>query len=317
MSTATLERPVVIAPPGLPRREWLAVRRSGIGGSDVAGILGMSRFTSPLGVYLDKLGEIDDDGASEAAEWGNRLEPVIAAKFAECHSELDVRPSPGVLAHPDRRWQIVNVDRLLSPRPSAVGNGEVDGVLEVKTANQWLNAEWDGEAGQVPAAALLQVHHEMAVTGASYAWLAALVGGQRFVQCRVERDEEMVERLAEIEGAFWQRVLDRNPPPIDGSKATSDLLGRLYEVDPDSVVVLDPTEFLPLRHAYTEAKAAKKAAEERSTAAENALKALLGPKEVGVLDGEPVVTWKSIERAGYEVAPTTYRRLYVPKARIR
>jgi len=311
MSTATLTRPVVIAPPDLSRPEWLAVRRRGIGGSDVAGILGMSRFTSPLGVYLDKLGEIEDDGASEAAEWGNLLEPVIAAKFAREHpTDLDVRPSPGVLAHPDRPWQIVNVDRLLAPDVDA----EPDGVLEVKTANQWLAGDWDPDAEQIPAPALLQVHHEMAVTGATYAWLAALIGGQHFVQFRVDRDEEMVERLAELEGRFWHdHVLARVPPPIDGSTATSDLLGRLYDVEPEAIAVLDPAEFLPLRNAYREAKTAEKAAEEHATAIANQLKALLGPKEIGVLDGQPVVTWKSINRAGYTVAPTTFRKLHLPK----
>jgi len=305
----------VIAPPLLPDRSnirsWLAARRTGITGTDVAAILGMSSYKSALGVYLDKLGEIEDDGASEAAEWGLRLEPAIAEKFQASHSELSVLPSPGVLANRDRRWQVVNVDRLAiragEPRPR---------VVEIKTSNQWLSGEWDHEAELAPASALLQTHHEMAVTGANRAHLVALIGGQHYVEFLIDRDEEMVERLAEVEGKFWHdHVLARVPPPIDGSKVTSDLLGRLYEVEPESVAVLDPAEFLPLRDAYREAKAAEKAAAERTTAVANQLKALLGPKEIGVLDGQPVVTWKSIDRSGFTVAPTTFRKLHLPKDR--
>lgn len=298
----------VIAPAGQPRTEWLAARRRGIGGSDLPGILGMSRYASPFGVYLDKIGELEDDDESEAAEWGRRLEPVVAAKFADSHPELTVLPSPGILANRDRPWQLVNVDGLI------VDPGQdVAAVLEVKTANQWLGHEWDDTAGEVPAAALLQGHHELAVTGCPYVILAALVGGQRYVEVRVQRDEEMIERLIAIEAEFWDRVVRRDPPPLDGSKVTTDLLGRLYDVDPDSVRVLDPEEIEPLLDQRAFAKAACKHADEDLARIDNQIKALLGEKEIGVVGGEPIVTWKLQTRAGYTVAPTSFRKLHVPK----
>jgi len=37
----------------LPREQWLALRKKGIGGSDAAGVMGMSPWSSPLSVWAD------------------------------------------------------------------------------------------------------------------------------------------------------------------------------------------------------------------------------------------------------------------------
>ena len=108
---------VVVAPPGLDREQWLTVRRTGIGGSEVAGILGMDKHTSSLEVYLDKVGELPLDrprnpDLEEAAFWGLAHEPTIARVFAE-RSGLRVVEGPGTLAHIERRWMLANVDRFV------------------------------------------------------------------------------------------------------------------------------------------------------------------------------------------------------------
>lgn len=310
MTTATASRPVVIAPADLPREEWLVARRRGIGGSDVAAILGMDPRRSPLHVYYDKLGQLPDEDAGEAAEWGVLLEDVVARQFGRL-TGLDVRPSPGILGHPERSWQIANIDRLLAPAPDA----EPDSLLEVKTASAFLDDQWDrgGDPEQVPDRAALQVHHYLAVTGFARAHVAVLIGGQRYRSYLIERDDEFIETLSTLEAEFWQQVVDRRPPRADGSKATTELLGHLYDVEPDLVRVLDPAEVEPLLIARAEAKEAEKTAKHRADEAENALRQMLGEAEVGVIDGRPVVTWKSCERAGYTVAPTTYRKFHLPK----
>jgi putative phage-type endonuclease len=65
----------------MTRDEWLAARRTGIGGSDIAAILGLSPWRTPLDVYRDKV-----DGAeqpeTEAMRWGRLLEDVIAREYA-------------------------------------------------------------------------------------------------------------------------------------------------------------------------------------------------------------------------------------------
>ena len=61
--------------------DWLEIRKKGIGGSDVAGILGVSHWASPLTVYLDKVGETQKKETSEKMEIGTELEPYLREKF--------------------------------------------------------------------------------------------------------------------------------------------------------------------------------------------------------------------------------------------
>src|SRR5688500_13923968 len=164
---------------------------------------------------------------------------------------------------------------------------------------------------------MVQTLHYLAVTGLAFAYVAVLIGGQRLEYRRIERDEEAIGHLNAIEAEFWQRVLDRRPPPPDGSVATGDLLARLYDVEVDKVAVLPP-EALDLLGARAQAKADVKAAEERARLAENQLKALLGDAELGVLDGDVICTWREIPAA--PVAATTrkaHRRFHVPKGALR
>jgi putative phage-type endonuclease len=312
--------PVKLAPHGLPRNQWLGVRKRGIGGSDVGGILGLDPRNSPLSVYMDKRGELPDDDSGEAAEWGNLLEPVVAAKWAGDH-HMHVW-SPGVLAHPDRPWQIANPDRLFLDPQQAVGpdkpvweKGEAPtGLLEVKTTNQYLDSDWDPDADRMPDRARLQVQHYLDVTGLRLAHVACLVGGQQLKVFVETYDAELAEMLRDACDRFWHdNVLAGRPPAVDGSQATADLLGRLYDVPVEDVTVLDPAEIGPLVREREAAKAELKTAEARVRLAENRLKDLLGNHQVGVVDGAPVVTWKQQERAGYEVGPTTFRALRIPK----
>src|SRR5690606_17643309 len=76
---------------------------------------------------------------------------------------------------------------------------------------------------------IVQVQHYMAVTGAKAWWLAVLIGGQRFVHKRIERDDELIQQLIEIERDFWENhVLANVPPELDGSPASTELVKRMY-----------------------------------------------------------------------------------------
>jgi putative phage-type endonuclease len=304
--------PVALAPHGLPRKQWLGTRKRGIGGSDVGGILGLDPRNSPLSVYMDKRGELPDDDAGEAAEWGNLLEPVVAQKWADDRDKY--LWSPGVLAHAERPWDLANPDRLYDSVPFTVGDGRPEGGLEVKTANQYLGDDWDPDSDRMPARARLQVQHYLGVTGLDTFDVAALIGGQCLRVFTERRDDELIAMVQTATERFWHdHVLPGVPPPIDGSQATTDLLGRLYEVPTEDIAVLDPAEVRPLLLARVDAKAAVKAAEEHERLIDNQLKALLGERQVGVVDGQTVLTWKQQHRAGFEVAPTSFRVLRVPK----
>ncbi|MEV0438987.1 lambda-exonuclease family protein [Streptomyces spectabilis] len=277
-----------MAPTGLDREEWLTARRAGVGGSDVAAILGMHKHTSPREVYLDKRGELPLDRPSdpdlvEAAFWGHQHEPTIARVFSE-RTGLAIVEGPGTLAHVEHRWMLANVDRYVLDE-----QGQPSSLLEIKTRSAYQLDEW---LAGVPDGPALQTHWYLAVTGYPHAHVAALLGGNRLLIHRVERDEGLVEHLVDLVGAFWQGVLDGTPPPVDGSEATEDLLGHLYEVKADAVTVADSAEVLPLLERRRELTAREQRVADELREVDNRLKVIAGEAEVVKVQGAVAFTWK-------------------------
>lgn len=301
----------------LDRATWLQLRRAGIGGSDAAVITGHSPYKTPLALYYEKTGELDDTEAGEAAAWGNRLEPVVADTFAE-ETGLYVVEHKVLFRHTTHHWMLGNVDRF-------VIEDDAVAVLEVKTTGAHMAEEWADD--QVPVRHQLQVQHYLGVCGLSHAYVAALIGGQRMLTRRIERDDEAIAWLIELEAQFWQRVVDRRPPPADGHEATSEAIkARFADVDAEPVDLPAETELLIRR--YQAAKAEQKTVKERVDELGNHLKLLLGEHQVGLIDGQPAVTWKqsstssidadALRAAHPDIAEQftrrgTTRRLNIPK----
>ena len=66
-------------------QEELLKRRTGIGASEAAAALGLSRYKSPFQLYLEKTGEIDTGGGPELAVQtrGKRFEPILRVMYEE------------------------------------------------------------------------------------------------------------------------------------------------------------------------------------------------------------------------------------------
>ena len=267
----------------MEREIWLQFRRKGIGGSDAAAIAGLSKWKSPVVVYLEKVGQApDDDLQSDAAYFGTVLEDVVAQEFSR-RTGLKVRRCNQMLQHPDYPFMLANVDRLIV--------GDKAG-LECKTASEYLKGEWEGE--EIPAQYLLQCQHYMAVTGYNAWWIAVLIGGNKFVYKKVDRDEEIIQYLIQLESDFWNNhVVPQVPPMMDGSEASTTLLKTMYSVgELDSETEL-PMEADSLIEQLQHAKLDEKAATERVTELENRLKSMLGDHETG-LTSNHIVTWKTV-----------------------
>ncbi len=270
---------------GMEREEWLSHRRFGIGGSDAAAIAGLNPWRSPVQVYMEKTGQVPaEEVTSEAAYWGTRLEDLVAREFTR-RACIRAQRCNAILQHPEHPFMIANIDRRI------VGSDEGPGVLECKTASAYAREDWAED--KVPPYHLIQVQHYLAVTGYSYGYIAVLLGGREFRHARIDRDEELIAHLIEIEEEFWQRVESHNPPPFDGSEASGELLKRMYpEADPELIIDL-PAEASLLVTEHEVAKAEEKAAGERAEAAANRLKALMAEASLGRID-DRIVAWKSI-----------------------
>lgn len=213
-------------------KQWVEARKNGVGGSDVASIMGLNKYSSPLNVWLIKTGreESPDLSGKEAVEWGNRLEDVVADKFADEHPELKVYRRNATLVSIERPWAFANLDRWVTD-----GHGNV-GILEVKTVGMRRAADWDDG---VPLYYLTQVNHYMSVTGYQHAWVAVLIGGQEFREYYIERDEEDIATINNYVDTFWHDFVETDTAPA--------LIGN----DPEANAILhqheDPSnEFIPM-----------------------------------------------------------------------
>ncbi len=68
----------------------------------------------------------------------------------------------------------------------------------------------------------------MAVTGYKGAYIAALIGGNTFRWRFIERDEELIAMLIQLEADFWEYVKSETPPPLDGSEAAAKFLAERF-----------------------------------------------------------------------------------------
>ncbi len=261
--------------------QWIEERRKGIGGSDAAAVAGLSRYRTPIQVYMEKLGLVDPPEENEAMYWGKKLEDLVAEEFS-VRTGLKVRRKNAILKHPKYPWMLANVDRLIVGR---------DEGLECKTAGAYKAGEWEGD--EIPWEYAIQCYHYMAVTGYSAWWIAVLIGGNRFVYKRIDRDEEIIANLIKIEADFWQNhVLKQIPPDPDGSPASSELVKRLYP-ESNGLEVYLPSAVERWIEQYEQAAKEEKAAAERKEEAANNIKMLLGECEVGRFR-DWMITWRTI-----------------------
>lgn len=322
---------VLTSTAGMSESEWLAWRRRGIGGSEAAAVVGVDPWSSPMSVFLDKVG-LAPPKEGPQLEWGRRLEAVVAEKFADEHPEFRVQRRLAILQHGEIDWMLANLDREL------LGGGEDGpGVLEVKTAHDRMSEHWgddedddvDGD-GPIPGHYALQMQHLFAVTNRRWGCLAVLIGGRDYREYRVERDDALIADLEEIERDFWQHVIDGVPPEPDGHQATSDALAIYYaDAQVGSSVELDPDKAGKWIAAYNDARRDEKAAKNAKELAKQHLEALLGEHELGLLPGieKPAFTWKrqtshrvsvtAVKERHPDVAAecteaATRRQLYVP-----
>lgn len=179
-------------------------RTQSIGGSDAGAVLGVNPWRTPYELYLEKIGELPPTADNNSTYWGQVLEDVVATEYAR-RQNVSVRRANQIRVHPKYSWMTVHLDRLIQ-------GGKRQ--LECKTANAYRTEEW-GEEGsdEVPQVYLAQAQHGLAVTGRAVVDLAVLIGGQDFRIYEIQRDEELIAYMIEIEAAFWARVQRRDPPP--------------------------------------------------------------------------------------------------------
>jgi putative phage-type endonuclease len=261
------------------RRLWLEDRKTAITGTDVAAILGLSRFSSPIQVYLDKKG-LSETTENEAMRWGRRLERPILEAYADTQGVGITFADPYTL----RR---VPGFTLLGASLDAIRE---DGAPVDAKNTRMRTGDW-GESGTdiIPVYYATQLTVQMMVTDAPFADLAVLFSGQEFATFRLYRDLENEAIIRERVAVWWERhIVQDVPPDPDGSESSSRYLAGRYSRASGLVKAATP-EVMELAQRRNELDASIKSLEAQKKEAENRIRAYMG--EAMAIPG--LCTWKN------------------------
>ena len=193
--------------------EWHAERSKGIGGSDMAAVMGLNPWKTPYEVWLEKTGRVKPWEGNEKTRIGNAIEDFCAAQYT-AYTGSKVRKVNGF-----RRCDTVpviggSIDRMILGK-----DGEKPGILEMKNVS---TESWNGTfKNGIPDYYYIQMQVYMLVFKANYAHLWVFVGGERFEKFEVLRSNEVIGKIIEAANNFWfEYVLRDTPPPVT---AKSDL----------------------------------------------------------------------------------------------
>jgi len=252
------------------------MRSKGIGGTDIAAIVGLNPWRGPIDVYMEKIGLTEPEPDNEAKYWGRELEAAVLRRYAK-ETGLPVYTNSEVMVG-EEEWILGTPDALVEPK----------GGVDAKTTGR--PDDWaDGPPDYVSC----QCHWYMGLTGAQWWDVALLILSPRreFKIFRIERDQEVIDELVRAGRDFWfNHVLPQAPPPLDGSTGASEYLKLTYPRDLADVIAAPPEaqglveELVHCREMLLEFETAK-------AHYENQLKALIGDA-AGLVGQGWKITWK-------------------------
>lgn len=201
--------------------EWKEIRNKGIGGSDIGGILGQSKWNAPIDVYLDKTGQKEDSVDNNYSYYGKLFENPIRKDFASKHPEYSVYTVPFTFISKEYDYFVANVDGLIFDKEK-----EEWGILEIKTSSEWNLKEWSGET--IPQSYFLQVQWYLMITGLKFAKIYAIIGGNKPFELTIVRaTEEELGYMRDQAIYFWENHVKALAPPLpDGSESYMDYLKK-------------------------------------------------------------------------------------------
>lgn len=288
--------------------EWHDARRTAIGASEVAAILGRDPWTTPLDVYARKVGDPRAEKPRLALDLGNAMEPLILRRYAE-------RTGHRVSAH--QRMLRDRAAPHLSATPDAVygmENGAPDyqeGILETKLT--WQPPGDDDP----PIRWQLQVQAQLACSDERHGRIAvlhlvpSLDPDQALRIHDVPRHEDAIGVIREAVERFWRDHVEPRRPPSAGAPGTPipmRILQALHPLDNGETVELDDAagtaDARLIEIAETMKMLERERDELRARIADD-----IGDATFGRLPNGGRWSWKHQKRAAYQVAASEGRVL--------
>jgi len=279
----------------------LEARKSGIGGSDAATVLGLNPFQDAYGLYLDKRGEAppeDENFLKESRYWGSVLEQPVCDRYA-LETGYKIQKSNQLIRSKEHPFMIANIDRKV------VGLEAMRIGFEAKTA---ARADGWGDSGtaEIPPYIMLQCQHYLAVTEYDLWDLAVLIGNRDFRMYRIKPIWDIIEQLIDAETEFWDRVQHGvAPEPTWQAAATTRLIKSMYPGTNGQVVRL-PDVAQKYHDVQQDAQEQVKIYSQVVDGCKNRLGMMMGEASIALLPDGSAYTRKLQERKEYTAPATSF-----------
>lgn len=268
------------------RNAWLAERKLGIGGSEAAAIMGLSPWSTPATIWLDKTGRAAPQEETEAMRLGTELEDFVARRYAQETGRTVQRFNRMV----HRGCLLGNFDRLVvrdgEKVASHMGEVRTNLLLECKTSSR----EWDDG---VPLYYQTQVQHYMGLVPCLEAADVAclFLGRKHFEIYRVDRDQAVIDHMQAYLRAWWDRHVVRGEMPQPTNEEDCRLL---WDRSTPGAKITVTAEIRKKLDAFRAAKDDENEAKEYAETLKGEIMTFMADKEV-IVDpaGKPLLTWKS------------------------
>ena len=202
------------------RQAWLEHRKEGIGGSDIASVIGKNPWKTNQELWLEKVGikPAKDLEGNTYVKYGHDAEPLLRNLFALDFPEYKVIYTENNSYKNDKYpWALASVDGLLKDQKGRLG------ILEIKTSNILQTYDWDKWRGKIPDNYFCQVLFYMAVLEADFAVLKAQLKRKCTDGLKIKTNHYFIER-SEVEEdikylmsegeKFWTSVKERKEPAL-------------------------------------------------------------------------------------------------------
>jgi putative phage-type endonuclease len=275
--------------------EWLALRRhTGAGwsitASEIPSVMGLDPYTSPFSLWWQKKqGWRTEDNNDMMI--GRVLEAGVLSLWERAHPDFITAPV-GLLAHPQRRWQMATPDMLAryvdrDHNGAGVSCGQVV-TVQAKTAAR-VSDEW-GPTGtdEVPVNYRAQVLWEIDVQGATHGYLAVLfLQDKQFRWYLIDRDERDLRIMLARAERFRASLDADEPPDLDTHSSTLPTVRKLYA----DQLIDEAVEIAPsLADAYRRGLVLARRLRALNARTESRLRTLMGPYKTASCNGVRVAS---------------------------
>ncbi len=258
---------------------WHQERAKGIGGSEIAAILGLDSYKTPLQVFLDKTGQSEPFKGNEHTRAGKKLEAVVVDYFVEETGAEIIAGNDGIV-----QQQLLSKPFILGTVDRIYKLNDTFGVLECKTTQKTIDLD------DLPKSWFCQLQWYMGIFGLKKGSIAWLERGLNFNIVSVDFDADLFTFMVNEAEKFWVNHVQAGIPPEPINSTDIDKLfrsstaGKTIEANEDTALVVSE---------LVEVNGHIKTLEEKADALKEQIKLVLRDSEQLTYFGNTLLTWKS------------------------